>query len=89
MFSKCNETRCGQADKKQNHNGALHGISVRRSFCVKFGRGHKKCTLDTEATHDMMIIGIGGMTMGDRVLIVEEEARLREILCDYFSAKGE
>ena len=27
--------------------------------------------------------------MGDRVLIVEDEARLREILCDYFSAKGE
>ena len=27
--------------------------------------------------------------MGDRVLIVEAEARLREILCDYFSAKGE
>ena len=27
--------------------------------------------------------------MGDRVLIVEDEARLREILCDYFAAKGE
>ena len=27
--------------------------------------------------------------MGDRVLIVEDETRLREILCDYFSAKGE
>jgi DNA-binding response OmpR family regulator len=27
--------------------------------------------------------------MGDRVLIVEDEALLREILCDYFQAKGE
>jgi DNA-binding response OmpR family regulator len=27
--------------------------------------------------------------MGDRVLIVEDEALLREILCDYFKAKGE
>ena len=27
--------------------------------------------------------------MGDRVLIVEDETRLRESLCDYFAAKGE
>ena len=27
--------------------------------------------------------------MNSRVLIVEDEARLREVLCDYFSSKGE
>ena len=27
--------------------------------------------------------------MGDRILIVEDEQRLRDILCDYFRAKGE
>lgn len=27
--------------------------------------------------------------MNHRILIVEDEARLREILCDYFRSKGE
>ena len=27
--------------------------------------------------------------MNSRILIVEDEAKLREVLCDYFSSKGE
>ena len=27
--------------------------------------------------------------MNSKILIVEDEAKLREILCDYFSSKGE
>lgn len=27
--------------------------------------------------------------MNHKILIVEDEAKLREVLCDYFSSKGE
>lgn len=27
--------------------------------------------------------------MNSKILIVEDEAKIREILCDYFSSKGE
>ena len=27
--------------------------------------------------------------MNSKILIVEDEAKLREVLCDYFSSKGE
>ena len=27
--------------------------------------------------------------MNDKILIVEDEAKLREVLCDYFRSKGE
>ena len=45
---------------------------------------------DTKMTHGVAkICRKGGNGMSNRILIAEDEARLREVLCDFFVSKGD